>query len=99
MPYIRFNRLQNKSKSTIALKYPAIVTQGTSYHLHRRNNHAVGLKFHIVVPTSSLIGMEILYSMPKITLHFSFLDISILDLILSKWNIAISFQHFSTHNS
>ena len=39
------------------------------------------------------------YSRPKVTLHFSFLNISILVLILSKWNIAISFQHFSTHNS
>ena len=40
-----------------------------------------------------------IYSRPKLTLHFSFLNISILVLILSKWNIAISFQHFSTHNS
>ena len=40
-----------------------------------------------------------LYSRPKVTLHFSFLNISILVLILSKWNIAISFQHFATHNS
>ena len=31
--------------------------------------------------------------------NFSFLNISILVLILSKWNIAISFQHFSSHNS
>ena len=35
----------------------------------------------------------------KVTLHFSFLNISILFLILSNWNIVISFQHFSTYNS
>ena len=40
-----------------------------------------------------------IYSRPKVTLHFSFLKISILVLILSKWNIAISFKHFSKHNS
>ena len=42
---------------------------------------------------------SVIYSRPKVTLHFSFINISILVLILSKWNIAISFQHFSTHNS
>ena len=41
----------------------------------------------------------LLYSRPKVTLHFSFLNISILVQILIKWNIAISFQHFSMHNS
>ena len=44
-------------------------------------------------------GNDYIYSRPKVTLHFSFLNISILVLILSRWNIAISFQHFSTHNS
>ena len=35
----------------------------------------------------------------KIKFTLFILNISILVLILSKWNIAISFQHFSTHNS
>ena len=46
-----------------------------------------------------VVCMLYIYSRPKVILHFSFLNISILGLILSKWNIAISFQHFSTHNS
>ena len=51
-------------------------------------------KYYYTRPT-----MLKLYSRPKVTLHFSFLNISILVLILSRLNIVISFQHFSTHNS
>ena len=41
----------------------------------------------------------IVYLRPKVTLHFSVLNISILILLLSKWNIAISSQHLPKHSS
>ena len=52
-----------------------------------------------IVSFKNINSVLYIYSRPKVTLHFSYLNISILVLILSKWNIAISFQHFSTHNS
>ena len=39
------------------------------------------------------------YLKPKVTLHFSIFNISILVLILSKLNIAMSSKHLSYHHS
>ena len=40
-----------------------------------------------------------IYLRPKVTLHFAMLNISILVLILSQLNNAVSYQHLPNRNS